>query len=61
MSMTRFHSISDHRGIEYATGVCSLDDERLLVTYGWQDREARWAEIEWKRVIDMIGHQTSTS
>jgi predicted GH43/DUF377 family glycosyl hydrolase len=49
--------VFDHRGIEYAAGLCSLDDERLLVTYGSQDREARWVEIEWKRVIDMIGHQ----
>ncbi len=42
--------VLDHRGIEYAAGLCSLDDDRLLVTYGFEDREARWAEIEWSEV-----------
>jgi glycosyltransferase involved in cell wall biosynthesis len=42
--------VFDHRGIEYATGLCSLNDDLLLVTYGWEDREARWIEIEWAEV-----------
>jgi hypothetical protein len=41
----------DHSGIEYATGLCDMDESRLLVTYGWEDREARWIEFEWSDVL----------
>jgi hypothetical protein len=45
----------DHAGIEYAAGLASLDDARLAITYGFEDREARfivlpWAEVE--RALD---------
>jgi glycosyltransferase involved in cell wall biosynthesis len=36
----------DHRGIEYATGL-SCRGDKLVVTYGWEDREARWIEFDW--------------
>jgi hypothetical protein len=42
--------VFDHPGVEYATGLCSLDDQRLMVTYGSEDCEARWAEVEWMTV-----------
>ncbi|MDH5670851.1 MAG: glycosyltransferase family 2 protein [Myxococcales bacterium] len=41
----------DEASIEYAAGFCSLDDERLLLTYGHQDREARWLTTCWSDVL----------
>lgn len=41
----------DHRGIEYAAGLCAHGGDRLLVTYGWEDREARWIELEWSEAL----------
>jgi hypothetical protein len=46
--------VFDHRGIEYAAGLCPLDGDHLLVTYGSEDREARWVEIEWRVVLDAM-------
>ena len=46
--------VFDHRGIEYAAGLCSLNDECLLVTYGWEDREARWVELGWRAVLQQL-------
>jgi glycosyltransferase involved in cell wall biosynthesis len=43
--------VFDHVGIEYAAGLLDLDGERLLVTYGFEDREARWIECRWDAVI----------
>jgi tetratricopeptide (TPR) repeat protein len=40
-----------HVGVEYATGLCSLDAESLLVSYGSEDAEACWVELEWRRVL----------
>lgn len=41
----------DHAGIEYAAGLVSLDDARLAVTYGFEDREARFIVIPWAEVL----------
>jgi glycosyltransferase involved in cell wall biosynthesis len=46
--------VFDHRGIEYAAGLCSMDSERLFVTYGSEDREARWIELEWTSVLEAL-------
>jgi hypothetical protein len=44
----------DHRGIEYAAGLCSNGEDGLLVTYGWEDREARWLDYSWERVLEEL-------
>ncbi|WP_437293985.1 tetratricopeptide repeat protein [Sorangium sp. So ce426] len=44
----------DHVGIEYAVGLCDLGDGKLLVTYGYEDREARWLELEWREALDSL-------
>ncbi len=46
--------VFDHRGVEYAAGLIAVDDERLVVTYGFEDREARWLEVPWRAVLREI-------
>ena len=41
----------DHKGIEYAAGLCLLNPSSLLISYGWQDRDARWIELELAQVL----------
>jgi glycosyltransferase involved in cell wall biosynthesis len=41
----------DHRGIEFGVGLVGVDDKRLIVTYGHEDREARWIEFGWEPVL----------
>jgi glycosyltransferase involved in cell wall biosynthesis len=43
--------VFDHVGVEYATGLCDLDGHKLMVTYGFEDHDARWAECRWADVI----------
>jgi hypothetical protein len=44
----------DHAGIEYVAGMCDLGDGRLLVTYGYEDREARWLELDWSTALEQL-------
>jgi glycosyltransferase involved in cell wall biosynthesis len=44
----------DTVGIEYAAGLCDLGGGRLLITYGHEDREARWVELEWDTVLESL-------
>lgn len=44
----------DHVGIEFASGLCDLGDGRLLLTYGHEDREARWLELEWSTALERL-------
>jgi len=41
----------DHLGIEYAAGLANLDDSRLAITYGFEDREARFIVLPWAEVL----------
>lgn len=43
--------VFDHTGIEYGTGICDLGNGHLIVTYGHEDREARWIEVAWNTVL----------
>jgi glycosyltransferase involved in cell wall biosynthesis len=46
--------VFEHVGVEYATGLCDIDSEVLLVSYGIEDAEARWAELEWRSVLAQL-------
>ena len=48
----------DHAGIEYAAGLASLDDARLAVTYGFEDREARFIVLPWAEVLRALDRST---
>jgi hypothetical protein len=41
----------DHAGIEYAAGLLANADGTLTVTYGFEDREARWAVLDRQSVL----------
>jgi hypothetical protein len=45
----------EHVGIEYAAGLCDLGNGRLLLTFGLEDREARWVEIDWDTALAWLG------
>jgi glycosyltransferase involved in cell wall biosynthesis len=45
--------VFDHHGIEYGTGLCALP-YGVIVTYGHEDREARWVELGWDRVLSQL-------
>jgi hypothetical protein len=45
----------EHRGIEYASGLCASGTDGVIVTYGCEDREARWVELGWSDVLAAIG------
>lgn len=47
----------DHRGVERATGMIDLDGEALVVTYGYEEREARWVEVAWADVLAELGRE----
>ncbi len=40
----------DHHGVEYACGLLDLGNGSLLVTFGSEEREARFAELAWSDV-----------
>lgn len=44
----------DHVGVEYATGML-LRGDKLIVTYGSEEREARWMEVSLETVTNMLG------
>jgi glycosyltransferase involved in cell wall biosynthesis len=44
----------DHVGIEYAAGLCDLGDGRLLLSYGHEDRDARWLTLEWSTALERL-------
>jgi tetratricopeptide (TPR) repeat protein len=46
--------VFDHMGVEYAAGLLDNGDGTLTVTYGYEDREARWAMVEWASVISSL-------
>ena len=43
--------VFDHVGIEYAAGLLDAGDGTLTVTYGFEDREARWVVLDRARVL----------
>lgn len=43
--------VFDHVGIEYAAGLLDNGDGTLTVTYGYEDREARWAVLDRQGVL----------
>lgn len=43
--------VFDHVGIEYAAGLLDNADGTLTVTYGSEDREARWAVLDRAKVL----------
>jgi hypothetical protein len=43
--------VFDHVGIEYAAGLLDNGDGTLTVTYGFEDREARWVVLDRERVL----------
>lgn len=46
--------VFDHTGIEYGTGLSDLGNGHLIVTYGFEDREARWVEVAWNTVLSSL-------
>lgn len=44
----------DHRGVEYATGLL-YDKGNFIITYGSEEREARWMEVSWPEISRMMG------
>jgi hypothetical protein len=40
----------DHHGVEYACGLLDRGNGTLLVTFGSEEREARFAELAWFEV-----------
>lgn len=52
--------VFDHVGVEYAVGCLDRGDGKLIVTYGFEDREARWIELEWPAVLDTLRPVGST-
>jgi len=46
--------VFDHAGIEYASGIVALDDDTLVISYGFEDREARWIETSWDDALHAI-------
>ena len=43
----------DHHGVEYASGLLDRGDT-LLVTFGSEEREARFAELAWDAVEALL-------
>ena len=43
--------VFDHVGIEYAAGLLDAGDGTLTVTYGFEEREARWVVLDRARVL----------
>ena len=43
-----------HVGIEYAAGLLDNRDGTLTVTYGFEDREARWVILDWAHVLGSL-------
>ena len=52
--------VFDHVGIEYAAGLLDNGDGTLTVTYGFEDREARWARLDRSSVLGSL-YSTSVS
>jgi glycosyltransferase involved in cell wall biosynthesis len=48
----------EHSGIEYACGATIVGDD-LLITYGYEDREARWVRIPLTRVAQQAAKDAS--
>jgi glycosyltransferase involved in cell wall biosynthesis len=46
--------VIDHAGVEYVAGLLSLG-ETAIVTYGHEEREARWAEFSWEDIGRLLG------
>jgi len=46
--------VFDHVGIEYAAGLLDNGDGTLTVTYGFEDREARWALLDRASVLGSL-------
>lgn len=44
----------DHHGVEYATGLLDAGDGSLIVTFGSEEREARWARFAWDSVERLL-------
>jgi glycosyltransferase involved in cell wall biosynthesis len=44
----------DHVGVEYAAGLCDLGDGSLLLSYGHEDREPRWLELQWSTALERL-------
>ena len=44
----------DHVGIEYAVGLCDLGEGQLLLSYDYDDREARWLELKWSTALERL-------
>jgi hypothetical protein len=43
--------VFDHVGVEYAAGLLDNGDGTLTITYGYEDREARWALVDRAAVL----------
>jgi hypothetical protein len=43
--------VFDHAGIEYAAGLLDNGDDTLTITYGFEDREARWTRVDGAAVL----------
>ena len=43
--------VFDHIGIEFAAGMLDNLDGSVTVTYGFEDREARWARIDQAQIL----------
>jgi hypothetical protein len=46
--------VFDHVGIEYAAGLLDNGDGTLSVTYGFEDREARWVVLDRSSVLESL-------
>ncbi|HTV17373.1 MAG TPA: hypothetical protein VMG12_01840 [Polyangiaceae bacterium] len=46
--------VFDHVGIEYAAGLIEAEDGSFIVSFGFEDREARWVAIERSAVLGSI-------
>jgi hypothetical protein len=44
----------EHHGVEYACGALDAGDGALLVTFGSEERDARWARFAWSEVERML-------
>jgi hypothetical protein len=54
--LTRYSApfVFDHHGVEYCCGLARKRDGNYVASYGYEDREARWCEIDGAVVESML-------
>jgi len=54
--LTRYSApfVFDHQGVEYCCGLARRANGNFVASYGFEDREARWCEVEGATVEAML-------